>query len=301
MQIAPINNAQNYTKKTSFKSVNIHNKEYFSPFYKYATEDKKDKFENMLSEVEAVNTDLRIKDDYPEYLKQDIETYRKIPYFGKDYLPEFLQQQKWKYSFYTDKEIDTVKKKYNEMIESLGPQGKDLDIDIYPPPLPFTTQACDTVYVVPALGLEGVIKGKEDSVDFNTPYDSIGPSREAALPSMYMISQIKEDIFNKLNATLEEGLKNKDEKITISAPVGKRDEKVLNKLKDFDKIHESQTEHFGIKDEERRVNNWKRQVWEEDLARMERDEPENRRRREFEEDFNLYKSILYKWGIEGSI
>ena len=256
MKITPVQNTQIYNRNTSFKSLNIHNEEYYSPFYRYASWDEKEKFEKKLSNIEHTNTDLRMKDGCPEYLKKDMEIYRKDAIWGKNYVPDFLKPTMNKYNDSSDQEKNEIKNKYNEMIESLGEQGKNLDIDIYPPPFPSDMQYCYTVYAVPALGLAGVIRGDDDFVKFNTPFDPIGLSRKAVIPSKYMITKIKQNIFNKLHETFEEGLKNNEEHITFSRQSAEKDQNVLDKLQEFQKSYKSQMNWLKEKEDEQYIREW---------------------------------------------
>lgn len=267
-----INSVQNYgqnnliqiNNKPAFKSIRVAT-EYVGPLYKYGTREAQSKYKSIVSELSQMCTDLKIKTDWddrivgdwPEYMV-DVVKNLKENWFRREKYEEAIVPFINKYAKTDKKEIQELKKKYNGMIDSMGKQGKSLDIEFYPAPPHTDTSYGHMVYVIPALGMEGVINDYHENNDayYVEPYGYPRYYKRIYLPSERTIDNIKLEIFNKLNSIFEEGIKNGQEKIIVPQPEGKHDKKVLEQLKENAERYDRMKKDYHIKDEEKYNREW---------------------------------------------
>lgn len=303
-----INHIQNYNNNNfyqnksqpSFKNIQV-SKEYFGPIYRYGSSKEQSKLSDTRYDLSQISTNLKIKSnwddtivgDLPEYML-DILKDSKESFHVRELYKESIEPVINKYSKKDKAELQEIKKKYNQMIDSLGSQGENLSIEIYPAPPHYNTQRAHMVYVIPALGIEGTIEDSSGiDAHYKDPFDSLHWDRNIALPSHSMVDDIKIEIFNKLNNIFEEGLKKGEDKITIQSPTGERNEEVLNTLKHNSEWYDEINKNYEIKAEEKRVAEWKDRFWysprtESCEERWEREERDfiNTRRRAFNEEMD---------------
>lgn len=266
-----INSVQNYgqnnliqNNKPAFKSIRVAT-EYVWPLYKYGTREAQSKYRSIVSELSQMCTNLKIETDWNDRIVGDWPKYMvsvvknlKENFFRREMYEESIVPFINKYSKTDKKEIQELKKKYNEMIDSMGEQGKSLDIEFYTAPPHTNTSYGYMVYSVPALGMEGVINDYHENNDayYVEPYGYPRYHMRMYLPSERTVDNIKLKIFNKLNSIFEEGIKNGQEKIVVPKPEGKHDEKVLEQLKKNAERYDRLKKEYNIKDEEKYDREW---------------------------------------------
>lgn len=262
------NNLPNNISGPAFKGFKI-SEEYFEPMYKYGSYDANSKLKNIISDLRyGINTNLKIKTDWdncivgnwPQYMEGVVKSLKEN-WFRREMYEESIVPFIDKYSKTDKKEIQELKKKYNEMVDSLGDEGENLSIEIYPAPPHYNTQDGYMVYIIPALGLEGLIYDSQENNDaeYNDPYDTFNHPRKIYLPKESTVDRIKLKVFEKLNNIFEEGIKKGQDKIVIPKPEGKRDEEVIETLKKNKEWYEEMKKSYAIRDEECRKAEWRRE------------------------------------------
>lgn len=215
------------TNTPSFKRIHISDK-YFGPFEEYASDEKRKRKNEIVNSLENYNMDLRTKSNclFPSYIYNDLNT----------------EAADWEYYEENCRYTGEKENKYNQMLESLGEQAKDLDVFIAPPPLCQKDHYLYTAYCVPALGIEGKYLDCDrdnnnriliENPDYHCPANSY---RWLTLPSNKLIEKITKEISGKLNGYLNEGIESNKDKITIPKPSEAYAKRYRNNVEDNDRI-----------------------------------------------------------------